>query len=247
MASTSALDALCRELGLPQNSLQVQSVLADLYQRLDHQVRAGSRDRNLPCHKGCSACCHESVFVSAPEFLVVVADLAQTTRAVQAQVMEGMEAAAHRYDDELELLQELPPGPERAEVAARIKFRCPILSPAGACRVYRWRELNGRTFGQSWDGKMDRPYGCSLTHQAVGRQRLNLVDAWSPRAELVQMFPEATEVHVYPWWFTRHRAAVLAAWAHGEPGPGAGSAAPRGRAAVGTEVARAGAKGEGPA
>lgn len=204
------VDALAARLGLSDPAEAVLGKLQALYREVDDALAAGSGDRNLPCRKGCAACCRESVFVSAPEFLAVV--VAMRRLEDRDLILDRMLEVAARFADELELLEEIGPGPERDEVAARVKFECPLLDPEDACRVYAWRELNGRTFGQSWDGKRGHAYGCELTHEAVGRDRLRLADAWRPRRLLSQAFPEARSVHVYPWWFDRHQAQVRAVW-----------------------------------
>ena len=155
---------------------------------------------------GCDACCHESVFLSAPEFLAVVDELLRTRSApALSELLTQMSAIAERFEDELEMLEAFEPGPERDAIAAAVKFRCPLLGADGACTVYASRELNGRTFGQSFDRSRGEPYGCELTH---ARLRVlgpadTLVDARDARRRLVAAVPGTEVVHVYPWWFRR--------------------------------------------
>lgn len=123
-----------------------------------------------------------------------------------------MAAIARRFEDELELLETIEPGPERDEVAARVKFDCPLLD-GGACSVYGARELNARTFGLTWDRRGAAAYGCGLTHERLRVLGPNagpgLVDARDVRRRLVALVPGTERVHVYPWWFARIGALLL--------------------------------------
>ena len=139
--------------------------------------------------------------------------LATRTAAERAAIVAEMGALAERWADELELLEILPAGAERDEVAARVKFRCPLLDPTGRCSVYAARELNARTFGQSTDAARGEPYGCELTHarlrvlDAEARPHA-LYDARDARRRLVATVPATAQVHVYPWWFRHHGNAL---------------------------------------
>ena len=105
------------------------------------------------------------------------------------------------------------PGDERDEVAARVKFRCPLLGSSGACTIYPARELNGRTFGQAWDRKKGGAYGCTLTHARLAvlppEDGPQMIDARDARARLAALVPGTERVHVYPWWFARHGELLL--------------------------------------
>jgi hypothetical protein len=206
--------ALCRALGLGDDPAKILDALSQLYSDLDRALGERARGLDLPCRAGCDACCHESVFLSAPEFFAVAVELLAThTLETRTRIVEEMRALAVRFEDELELLETLTPGDERDEVAARIKFRCPLLAADGRCTVYRARELNARTFGQSWDAFRHAAYGCELTH---ARLRVlpetagpALFDAREARRRLVAAVPRTELVHVYPWWFARHGDALL--------------------------------------
>lgn len=206
----AALAALSEALGLGPEPEAVLDPLFDLYAEVDGAVDAGAEGLDLPCRPGCDACCHESVFLSAPEFLAVAAELLGWSEAARRRVVDAMRALAVQFEDELELLETLAPGPERDEVAARVKFRCPLLSEAGLCTVYRARELNARTFGRTVDADRDTPYGCTLTHQRLRVLPLSatarLASARDARRRLVERLPGTARVHVYPWWFSRYGA-----------------------------------------
>lgn len=202
------LVALSEALGLGSDPRAILADLSALYREVDQLVAAGAEGLDLPCKPGCDACCHEAVFVSAPEFLAVGRDLLEN-RSVEERraLVDEMRAIAARFEDELALLETIPAGHERDEVAARVKFRCPLLGRDGRCTVYEARELNARTFGQSWDGRQEQPYGCELTHERLrvlpetGRR---LADARKMRRRLRDRLPGTERVHVYPWWFDRY-------------------------------------------
>jgi hypothetical protein len=204
--SDQALDRLAAALGLGPSASPVLEALDALYAALDRDLAERSAGLDLPCRAGCDACCHEAVFVSAPEFLAVIRELRRGGRDLRPLIV-AMRQIADRYEDELELLEELPPGAERDEVAARVKFRCPLLSSDGRCSVYASRELNARTFGQSYDATGGAPYGCGLTHErlrVLGQSVAErLYDAREARGRLMRAVLGTERVHVYPWWFKR--------------------------------------------
>jgi Fe-S-cluster containining protein len=208
------LARLSRALGLGEDPAPILERMQRLYREIDREVANGSDGLELPCKAGCDACCHEAVFLSAPEFLQVAAHLlAHRTEAELNALVEEMRLLADRFEDELLLLEELPPGLERDEVAERVKFRCPLLGGDGCCTIYEARELNARTFGLTWDAARGHPFGCELTH---GRLRVlppehgpRLFDAREARRRLMNAVPATERVHVYPWWFARYGAILL--------------------------------------
>ncbi|MBK8010964.1 MAG: hypothetical protein IPK13_06410 [Deltaproteobacteria bacterium] len=210
------LGALSLALGLGDDPWPPIERVRSLYRSIDADVSAQASNLELPCRPGCDACCHEAVFLSAPEFLVVAADLfANKASTALRQILFEMQQVADRFSDELELLDAIESGHERDDVAARVKFRCPLLGPDGRCSVYASRELNARTFGLTWDEHRDHPFGCSLTHERLrvlsdcapkgnfsGSQ---LVGARASRRALVASFPATSaKVQVYPWWFRQY-------------------------------------------
>ena len=173
---------------------------------MDAALREGREGLDLPCKLGCDDCCHESVFLSAPEMLAVANAILAWPDEARREVVDQMLALADRYADELELLEILEPGAERNEVAARVKFRCPLLDGGGGCRVYSARELNARTFGQTCDEAASAPYGCELTHARLAiLGQPSLPGARAMRHRLVSAVPGTERVHVYPWWFAQLR------------------------------------------
>lgn len=208
--SRSALDALSVALGLGASAQDVLRPLRELYVQLDQRLAEGAAGLGLPCKLGCDACCHEAVFVCAAEFLLVAEAVLKWPTVERQALVADMVAIAERFEDELELLELLSPGEERDEVAERVRFSCPLLSAQGGCRVYAVRELNARTFGQSMDEARSSPYGCDLTHARLRViQAPALYGARQARRELVARVPGTEPVHVYPWWFSRHREVFM--------------------------------------
>lgn len=209
------LPEISEALGLGPDPQVILEPLQHLYRALDRDLATHAAGRELPCHAGCDACCHEAVFLSAPEVLLVMAHLLESrTRAELTELVNQMSRLAERFADELELLETMTPGAERDEVAARVAFRCPLLGADGRCTIYPVRELNARTFGQSWDPQRDQAYGCGLTQQrlrVLPDQGRTLFDAREARRRLVATVPGTERVHVYPWWFARYGALLLAA------------------------------------
>jgi hypothetical protein len=206
------LAQLCRALGLGDDPRAIIDRVKALYAEIDGEVEACAQGTDLPCRAGCDACCHESVFLSAPELLLVAEALSGWSSAQRASLIDSMGRIAAENDDDLEMLEVLPPGEERDEVAARVRFRCPFLDEAGMCRVYAARELNARTFGRSRMGTLGQAYGCSLTHErlrVIGDERGDrLFDAREARRRLAASAPGTERVHVYPWWFAKYGALM---------------------------------------
>ncbi len=205
------LARLSEALGLGADPEAVLAAVRRVYEEVDAEVAARTKGIDLPCKPGCDACCHESVFVSAPEWLLVAAQLLDEHPVEgRRSIVEQMRVLAERFEDELELLETIPPGAERDEVAARVRFRCPLLTNSGKCSVYASRELNGRTFGQSWQGKRGHPFGCELTHERLRvLPDVRLFDAVEARRRLAAAFPAIDFVHVFPWWFDRYGDYLL--------------------------------------
>lgn len=206
--SPSALTRLAADLELPERTDEVLARLFEVYREVDDAAGRGADGLGLPCRPGCDACCHEAVFVSAPEFLAVAEYLlCHRSLDERRSIVDEMNQIAAAYEDELALLEFLSPGHERDEVAQRVRFRCPLLRRDGRCTVYPVRELNARTFGVSRDEARDEPYGCALTHERLrvlpAEATGALVGARAARQRLRDHVPGAGPVRVYPWWFAR--------------------------------------------
>src|SRR5688572_20643657 len=80
-----------------------------LYAEVDAQNHANTRDLDLPCHKGCDACCHESVFLTPLEFFAAWDHVQRTLsdEARHAIVQRGL--ALYRQNEALILALNGPP------------------------------------------------------------------------------------------------------------------------------------------
>ncbi len=178
------------------------SRLRGLYDEVDARNAANTRDLDLPCHKGCDMCCHESVFLTPLEFFAAwdwaQANLDDATR--EAVVDEAL-ALYEKNRSLIVALEEPPPAGQKdhVEVARQIRFRCPFLSAQGACRVYPVRELYARLFGASFneDGGV---YGCHLVGAHLGGKTVTLTRArmWAQR---LNELPLTGKRQVYPYYF----------------------------------------------
>ena len=205
--SASTVVALARDLGLDSVETTL-TALREVYDRVDRSVAQGAAGLGLPCRSGCDACCREAVFVSAPEFLAVARYLIENeSRPRRQAIVDAMMRWFDAFEDELLLLETITPGPERDEVAMRVRFECPLLRD-GRCTVYPVRELNARTFGLTRDEDRNAPFGCGLTHERLrvlpSAAQDKLAGAREARRWLNERVPGATDVHVYPWWFARY-------------------------------------------
>ena len=210
--SGELLVRLCEALGLGSAPELILARLRSFYDEVDARIQVSTSGLDLPCRMGCSQCCHEAVFVSAGEFFAVVFALREAQTPLEP-IVKQMQALALYFRDELELLERLAPGEERNEVAARIRFRCPLLTETEQCSVYAWRELNARTFGKTHDSQNGSPYGCEATHerlQILGQEgAARLTDARNHRRALTLVLPRTEIVQVYPWWFDRYADVLL--------------------------------------
>ncbi len=196
-------------MGLGAEPGPVLAAVRQVYRMIDAAVESGALGLSLPCRAGCDDCCHEAVFVSAPEFLLVADDLLRSrTVDERRRISDEMRQIAGQFEDELALLDWIEPGPERDEVAARIRFRCPLLAQGGKCSVYPVRELNARTFGQARDEARGEPYGCHRTHERLRILPTERVDRLAGARQMRRWFrelvPGVGPVQVYPWWFQRY-------------------------------------------
>jgi hypothetical protein len=212
----SPLDVLASELGLGSDARAIAGQVAAFYAEIDAEREARAAGCALPCRTGCDECCRHSVFLSAPELLYAVVELVENhDLATVERVVAEMRGLFERFEDEIEALEAIESGAERDEVAARIHFACPMLDTGGACIVYRARELNARSFGQTWDHRRDEPYGCELT---VGRLAIlgaargrTFLGAREARERFTARFVATEKVQIYPWWFARYGERILEA------------------------------------
>ena len=172
-----------------------------IYADVDARNAANTRDLDLPCHRGCDMCCHESVFITPLEFYTVW-HWVQThlTAAERSDVVARGLALYDAHRDLMEALQRPPPEGhvDHTAIAVQLHFRCPLLSDAGACRVYPVRELFARLFGCSFndDGGL---YGCHLVGKHLGGKVVTLLPVRGT-AKRLRNLPLTDSRNVYPYY-----------------------------------------------
>ena len=175
--------------------------LAALYDEIERRNTALTQDLNLPCHRGCSMCCHESVFLTPLEFFYVwhYVQVHLTDAERQGIIEDGLNLyAKHRL--EILALEEPLAAQQRDhfDVASRLRFACPMLSAAGACRVYPAREMLARLFGCSFN-EQGGLYACHLVADHVGDKTVTLLRARPTWRRLLDL-PLTHKRQVYPYY-----------------------------------------------
>jgi Fe-S-cluster containining protein len=127
----------------------------DLLQQLDSWfTRSSTRNPGVvPCHSGCSACCHGPFDISVADTLLIRDAVARLPASERAEV-------EHRARGQVQRMQELEPGWDVGEGLAGITEDafdrvgdamagepCPLLNDQGACRIYQDRPLVCRLIG----------------------------------------------------------------------------------------------------
>lgn len=196
---TKDLRALARARGVDLD--EALSRLRRLYADIDERNQRHTADLDLPCKRGCSSCCEQSVFLTRLEFYGAW-DYLQgqvSDAALSAIVDEGL-ALYERHKDIIDAFERPPPEGARDHtgLARELRFRCPLLSEEGACRVYPMREALGRLFGCSFNDDSGI-YGCDLVGKHLAGRTLTLVRA-RPMASRVHLLPLAERQQVYPYW-----------------------------------------------
>ena len=175
--------------------------LSALYDDIDRRNEVNVRGLDLPCNKGCSSCCEESVFLTPLEFFAIW-DHVQThlDHATRHQIIRDGLAIYARYEKHINaFFQPPPPGEsDHFSIAKDVRFRCPYLDPAGACRVYPKRELLGRIFGCSFNDQHGI-YGCHLVGAHLADQTVTLLKA-RPTARRIDDLPLTGIRQVHPWY-----------------------------------------------
>ena len=172
--------------------------LEKLYAYVDARNDANTRDLDLPCHRGCSMCCNESVFITPLEFFHAW-DHVQTTMS-DAERSAIVDKGLSLYEEHRALIAALDGEhtDEHDTIAARLKFVCPLLGDDGACRIYARRELYARLFGSTFneDGGV---YGCDRVGAHLGGKHATLLRA-RPIAKMLEALPLTFKRQVYPFY-----------------------------------------------
>lgn len=172
--------------------------LKTLYAHVDERNAANTNGLDLPCHRGCSHCCKESVFMTPLEFFYAW-DWLQTN-ASDELLGRVVERGLALYEEHKALIEALEGDhtPEHDAIAARLKFICPMLGDDGACEAYPGRELYARLFGSSFneDGGV---YGCHIVGAHLADKQVTLLRA-RPIAKMLESLPLTFKRQVYPFY-----------------------------------------------
>jgi len=193
------LFALCAEHGFDLG--EVFSALDQVYRDIDARNERNTAGLSLPCHAGCDACCKESVFLTPLEFLGAW-DLLQ--RSISDAQLEGIVAAfLTLYERNRDLIVGLSRPPAAGEsdhlrLALQLRYLCPLLDAAGACRIYARRELYGRLFGCSFNDDSGI-YGCPLVGKHLAGQVVTLLSV-RRTAKAFNDLPLTHKRQVYPYY-----------------------------------------------
>ncbi|OGQ86662.1 MAG: hypothetical protein A2289_25845 [Deltaproteobacteria bacterium RIFOXYA12_FULL_58_15] len=175
--------------------------LLRLYLDVDRHSGELTAGYDLPCHKGCDGCCHESVFVTPLEFYGVWTWLQEHYgEGERAEIVRRARAIYEAQRDAIRALNAPPPLGEvdHTQVARTIRFRCPLLGDDGGCLVYPVRELYARLFGCSFN-EQSGIYGCDLSGKYFANKELTLLRARSVALQLNDL-PLTDMRQIYPYY-----------------------------------------------
>lgn len=194
------LDHYAREQGVDLAS--ALEALRAIYAGVDDKIAENTRGLDLPCRRGCSDCCHESVFLTPLEFFGAWDHVQRTvdddTRSLI--VARGLAIYA-RERARIDAFLAPPPDGDRDHfrIAKDLRFTCPLLDDDGGCRAYPMREILGRVFGCTWNDDDGGLYACHLvaTHLA---DRVVTLGRARQTARLLHVLPMTGMRQVYPWY-----------------------------------------------
>lgn len=193
------LDALAHNQGVDLRGAFER--LHALYEDVDELNAINTADLNLPCHRGCDMCCHESVFLTPLEFYYVW-DFVQTHFTHQDRQLVIIKALAiYQYNKELidACNGPIPEGQsDHWQFAKDLRFTCPLLGQEGQCTVYGVRELYARLFGCSMN-EQSGVYGCHLVAGHLAGKTVRLLSA-RKTAQRLAALPLTHRRQVYPWY-----------------------------------------------
>ncbi len=180
---------------------EVMPQLRALYTWVAGRTAENTADLDLPCTKGCDRCCHESVFLTPLEFMLAWDQLQKTVddQTRSAIIEDGLQIYT-QYRTLIDALDEKPKDGEadHFSIAEQLKFRCPLLDPHGACRVYDSRELYARLFGSAFNAE-GGVYGCHMVGQHLSGKVVTLVRAREVAGILAEL-PLTFKRQVYPYY-----------------------------------------------
>ena len=176
--------------------------LRAMYDEVDARNAKNTAGLNLPCHRGCSMCCEESVFLTPIEFFGLWKHAQDTLSDEELDEIIASGLAIYEAQRErIEACNRPPPAGERDHfsIAKDLRFRCPYLSDEGACRVYPMREMFGRLFGCSFNDEDGGLYACHLVGKHLDGQTVTFLKARGT-ARRIDQLPLSGMRQVHPWY-----------------------------------------------
>jgi Fe-S-cluster containining protein len=177
--------------------------------------------RNIPCKKGCSACCRYMVPLSVPEAFRLWQDIQGLPQLDRIQLLGSFQTVALRI---VEAARAQPPvRPDEADTAsddvilsaagkwyARLNLACPFLD-ADACSIYDRRPVACRKYHVVTDARF-----CDDVASGLGRRLavpVGPVQALCQlAAELEQSEPQAVLLPMAPLWAASHLDRAQRTW-----------------------------------
>lgn len=180
--------------------------LRALYADVDERSARHTEGLDLPCHRGCSACCEDSVFLSPIEFFGIW-DYAQTHLDDEARdaIVDRALALYHQHRDVIDAVGQPPPegAQDHTGLVVALRYRCPYLDEKGACSVYPMREIWARLFGCSFNDARSSGgaglYACHLVGAHLKDRTVTLLQA-RPNALRVRDLPLGGMQQLHPWY-----------------------------------------------
>lgn len=124
-----------------------QSVVAAVYAAMA-AVQAQTAPRAWVCHRGCSTCCHQMIFVTSGEMGEIQAHLQSLARPLRRAVAARIRKAVAKYRKWFSAIggSSHPCASDQRWVSAQWEGTpCPLLDARGACSVYPARPIDCRT------------------------------------------------------------------------------------------------------
>ena len=186
--------------------------------------QASSAGDNVPCGKGCGACCSYLIPLSAPEALRMGREIGPLSESSDPATARTLTAAAGR------ILQGWPESPfaqtdpdddgEACDIEAvgrwyaSLDLPCPFLGQGAECRIYDKRPLACREHAVL--GSAAHCDGFSSERGNRLETPLNVLDALGQlTADLEQTEVQAVMMPLVPFWYEENHHRALQSW----PGP----------------------------
>ncbi|MBN1960309.1 MAG: hypothetical protein JW841_05135 [Deltaproteobacteria bacterium] len=202
MSNYLAIDFIQLTADIGVDFITERQALLALYADIDARNLRNTSNLNLPCQAGCDACCHECVFLTPLEFMVMW-DWAQShlnPKQRDSIISEALNLYEHHRPVIL-AFDAPPPGNtiDHTLIARELHFRCPLLDSKGNCLVYIVRELYARLFGCSFY-ESGGVYGCQKVGKHLADKVVTLVSVERARARLANL-PLTGKRQVIPYYF----------------------------------------------